>query len=150
MLRVVKGSSVYLFATKDGVVDHDAIDLLLLVGLGDLLLEVLLVDLAQLKSNASLGARLGRPLGILLRGRVLVREETDQLGLDLTLLDVLLDLITVVPFLRYEPPSLYPFPYRKEADTVEARTVFAGMLRKRVDMRFSGRIRGKVKKKKRS
>ena len=101
-------------AGEDGVVDDHAVDLVVLVGLHDLLLEIFLVDPAEVEIESTCGesalgalnmrlsldsllaACLLRPLGILQRRRVIVRQEGDEAGLPagiaLDLLEGVLDL----------------------------------------------------------
>mmetsp|Transcript_11546 Transcript_11546/g.21863 ORF Transcript_11546/g.21863 Transcript_11546/m.21863 type:complete len:343 (+) Transcript_11546:32-1060(+) len=66
--------------SEDRIVDHDAIDLWILVGLLQLVLEVALLNLPKLEAEAVGHHGLPRPLGILLGRRIRVRQEADKFG----------------------------------------------------------------------
>lgn len=87
----------YLTISKDGVVDHDSMNTSILVGLDDLVLEIVSRALSELKLDAGLSASLRSPLGILGCSRVLVGKEADQLGADVESLDRVLQLFSIIP-----------------------------------------------------
>lgn len=89
------GTRKYLAIAKDGVVDHDTMDASILVGLNDLVLEVVAGTCAKLKLDAGLGTGLCGPLGVLGSSGILVGKESDQLGADVTSLDCVLELLSV-------------------------------------------------------
>lgn len=68
----------------------------ILVGLDNLILEIVSRTLSELKLDARLGAGLRGPLGILGCSRVLVGKEADQLGADVTSLDRVLQLFSII------------------------------------------------------
>lgn len=84
-----------LAISKDRVVDHDTMDILILIGLHDLDLQLVSGALPQLKLDAGLLASLGCPLGILYGGGVVVCKEPNELWVDLALSDGFLELVSV-------------------------------------------------------
>lgn len=85
---------VYLLSTKNGIIDHDTVNVLVFVGFGDLFFQVLLVDFTQLKRDTSFGTCLGGPFSVLFSCRIFVGKEANEFGANLTLLDILVDLIS--------------------------------------------------------
>jgi len=93
-LVFLQPSDLYLAITKNGVVDHDSVHSSVLVGLDDLVLEIVSGASSELKLDTGLSAGLCSPLGILCGGGILVGEETDQLWADVAALDRVLELLS--------------------------------------------------------
>lgn len=120
--------ALYLLSSKYRVIDHNAIDSLFIVSLINLLFKVLLINLSKLEFDTSFCTSFCCPLSILDGSRVVVREKSYQLGSNTTTIDILLNLITIaLQRIRRVAKRSYLImvidTYRKEADTLEAKTV---------------------------
>lgn len=87
---------MYLAIAEDGVVDHDAMDASILVGLYDFVLKVIAGTCTKLKLDAGLSTSLCGPFGVLGSSGVFVGKESNQLGTDVAGLDRVLELLSVV------------------------------------------------------
>lgn len=128
---------VYLLSAKNRIIDHDAVNILVVVGFGDLFFQVLLVDFTQFKRDTGFGTCLGSPFSVLFGCRIFVGKESNEFGANLAFLDILVDLISErtknVWFGLTHPSSTHTntnrleqvirMLYLNEADTREASTV---------------------------
>eukprot|EP00418_Pyrodinium_bahamense_P062843 CAMPEP_0179094936 /NCGR_PEP_ID=MMETSP0796-20121207/43564_1 /TAXON_ID=73915 /ORGANISM="Pyrodinium bahamense, Strain pbaha01" /LENGTH=77 /DNA_ID=CAMNT_0020792617 /DNA_START=243 /DNA_END=473 /DNA_ORIENTATION=- len=65
--------------TENGIVDHDAVDVGVRVGLLQLLLELELVNFPQLEAQLVCCEGLARPLSVFPRGRVTIGKKAHEL-----------------------------------------------------------------------